>query len=255
MGAAVRSAARSVSFWFDDLVERGLDDLEPRPGLSGDRHVDVCIVGAGFTGLWAALAVRALEPGARILVVEREIAGFGASGRNGGWCSALFPVSDDDLERRHGRRAAAAMRQALVDTVHEVERSAAELGIDCDFVRAGTRSLIRGPVAEAAAEAEIAGARRLGVAHPVREDTEPLGPSLRDPDCASLHPGKLVRGLARAAEDRGVEIAERTRVVDWGAHEVAPTGAPSGATGSSWRPRPGVRPCPPRGGGSGRCTP
>ena len=82
---------RRTSFWLDDLVERGLDDLAPRPALPGDVRADVCIVGAGFTGLWTAVSVLSREPDARVVVLEREFAGFGASGRNGGW--ALFSAA------------------------------------------------------------------------------------------------------------------------------------------------------------------
>jgi len=80
---------RSLSLWFDQLDE----PLQPRPGLRGDTTVDVAIVGGGFTGLWTAYYLQASDPSLRIAVLESEIAGFGASGRNGGWCSALYPVS------------------------------------------------------------------------------------------------------------------------------------------------------------------
>ena len=78
--------------------------------LDGDLDVDVCVVGAGFTGLWTAYALLAADPRVRVAVLEAEIAGFGASGRNGGWCSALFPASTAALARRHGRDAALALR-------------------------------------------------------------------------------------------------------------------------------------------------
>ena len=83
---------RSLSLWHDSLGET----LTQRAGLSGaqtSQQWDVVIMGAGYTGLWSALALAKNEPGLSILVVEKDIAGFGASGRNGGWCSALFPTS------------------------------------------------------------------------------------------------------------------------------------------------------------------
>ena len=87
------SGALAGVLWMDQVVADG-DDLAPRPPLDGDTEVDVAIVGAGFTGLWTAYHLLRGDPGLRVLVVERQVAGFGASGRNGGWCSALFPASD-----------------------------------------------------------------------------------------------------------------------------------------------------------------
>jgi glycine/D-amino acid oxidase-like deaminating enzyme len=206
----VRDAGRS--FWLDDLVAKGLDDLAPRPSLPGDVAADVCVVGAGFTGLWTAVSVLEREPGAKVVVLEREIAGFGASGRNGGWCSALFPIGPAELARRHGRGPADAMTAAMTDAVAEVGRAAAALGIDCDFDRQGTYALVRSPLADRSAAAEQAEAAEAGLPVPERRTDPVLGDVLRTEACASLHPGKLVRGLARAAERLGARLFERTRV-------------------------------------------
>ncbi len=203
---------REVSFWLDDLVTKGIDDLAPRPALPGDVAADVCVVGAGFTGLWTAVSVLEREPDARVVVVEREFAGFGASGRNGGWASAIFPVGHAELVRRHGADAATAMTVAMVDTVAEVGRAAAALGIECDFDRKGTYSLIRSELADRAAADEQHEAEEAGLAVPTRISGDALGGALFTEACASLHPGKLVRGLARAAEELGARIFEGTRV-------------------------------------------
>src|SRR5690606_17577626 len=80
---------RGLSFWHDSVSS----DLHPRAGLPGDLDVDVAIVGGGLTGLWTAYYLARRDPALRIAVLEKHIAGFGASGRNGGWCSALFPAS------------------------------------------------------------------------------------------------------------------------------------------------------------------
>ena len=93
---------RALSYWHDTVP----DDLSPRPPLPGDVEADVAIIGAGLTGLWTAYYLNQAEPGMRIVMLEKHIAGFGASGRNGGWCSALFPASTAALERRHGLEAA-----------------------------------------------------------------------------------------------------------------------------------------------------
>jgi glycine/D-amino acid oxidase-like deaminating enzyme len=204
--------ARSVSFWLDDLAAKGLDDLAPRPALPGDVAANVCVVGAGFTGLWTAVSVLEREPDARVVVVEREFAGFGASGRNGGWASAIFPVGPAELARRHGTDAAQAMTSAMTDTVAEVGRASTALGIDCDFTRKGTYALVRSGLADRAAGLEQQEAREAGLPVPERRSDPSLGETLWTEACASLHPGKLVRGLARAAEERGARIFERTRV-------------------------------------------
>lgn len=73
------------SFW----LETSGDDLTPRPQLARSMEVDVVVLGAGYTGLWTAYYLLNTNPGLEVAVVEKEIAGFGASGRNGGWCSSL----------------------------------------------------------------------------------------------------------------------------------------------------------------------
>ena len=70
-----------VSFWYADLG--GLPTR--RAPLDGDTTADVCIVGAGYTGLWSAWYLKRADPTLDVLVVEKDFAGFGASGRNGGW--------------------------------------------------------------------------------------------------------------------------------------------------------------------------
>ncbi|CAM5312900.1 NAD(P)/FAD-dependent oxidoreductase [Leifsonia shinshuensis] len=214
---------RSVGYWFDSIAEAE-DGFRPRPALAGDETVDVAIVGAGLTGLWTAYYLQELDPGLRILLLEREVAGFGASGRNGGWCSALFPWSASALAARYGRDAAVAQRQAMVDTVDEVGRVAAAEGIDCDYVRGGTVTFARDRVQLAAAQAEFAESEEFGVDRVSLAGTESVRSRYGVPDavaatltpaCARVHPAKLVRGLARAVERRGATIAEGTEVLGW----------------------------------------
>src|SRR3954451_25232011 len=103
---------RSRSFWLETLG----DPYDPRPSLSGDISADVAIVGAGYTGLWTAYYLTEADPWLRVIVLEAETAGFGASGRNGGWCSASLPTSLEALAARHGRDAALALHRALVES-------------------------------------------------------------------------------------------------------------------------------------------
>jgi glycine/D-amino acid oxidase-like deaminating enzyme len=211
---------RGLSLWWDTLPE----PIRARPGLPGDMDVDVAIVGAGYTGLWTARYLAIADPGLRIVVLEAEVAGFGASGRNGGWCSALFASSDAKLTSEHGADAAPRMRAAMQDTVDEVGRAAAEDGIDCHFAKGGTVVAARGPAQVMRAKEEIAQARRFGATETDLEWLEP-GPAhdrmgatrvlgaTYTPHCAAIHPARLARGLADALERRGVPIYEGTPVV------------------------------------------
>jgi glycine/D-amino acid oxidase-like deaminating enzyme len=205
----------SLSFWHGTAGA-----LTPRAPLAGDTDADVAIIGGGLTGLWTAWYLRQREPAAKIVVLEKDIAGFGASGRNGGWCSALFPRSTASLTRKHGLPAALAMRRAMVATVDEVGRAASEAGIDADYLKGGTVAYARSEVQLRAARAEVDEAAGYGVDRLELWDSSrvraagALGASY-DPACARVHPAKLVRGLAASVERGGVTIAEQTEVIEW----------------------------------------
>ncbi|MDY7086837.1 MAG: FAD-dependent oxidoreductase [Actinomycetota bacterium] len=201
MGDAV-----TPSFWLS-----ALGPVTPRPPLPGDRSYDVAIAGGGYTGLWTAYYLSQVAPSLRVAVLEAQYCGFGASGRNGGWASGLFPVSEARLARRYGSERAAAMHAALADAVDEVGRVADDEGIDCHYAKGGTISLARSP-------AQLRRARRSAGFLPREEAaaicnaSDVLG-GVYSPDCAALHPARLVRGLATVVADRGADIFEGTRVM------------------------------------------
>ncbi|MEU3452754.1 FAD-dependent oxidoreductase [Micromonospora sp. NPDC006766] len=210
---------QDLSYWLSSLDE----PLTPRPGLAGDTDADVAIVGAGYTGLWTAYYLALADPSLRIVVLEKEIAGYGASGRNGGWCSALLPTSLPALARRHGRDRALDMQRAMHETVREVGRVVAAEGIDCDWRAGGTVVLARSDVQLGRARAAVAEAREYGLADEdlvlldaaeaaARCHAEGVRGGTYTPHCAAVHPAKLVRGLAEAVERRGVRVFERTPV-------------------------------------------
>jgi glycine/D-amino acid oxidase-like deaminating enzyme len=208
---------RSLSLWWDAIES----PLQVRPPLRGDLQTDVCIVGAGFTGLWTAHALSTADPSLRVAVVEAEVAGFGASGRNGGWCSALFATSDAALARRHGFEAMLSMRAAMRDTVDVVGATAAAEGIDCHFTKGGTLTVARTPGQRARAEHDLASARQLGMGEEdlCWLDADETGRRIGvegalgatfTPHCAVLQPALLARGLADAVTRRGVSLFETT---------------------------------------------
>ena len=210
---------RRRSMWLDLLVE----SLAPRPTLPGPADADVAIVGAGYTGLWTAYYLARADPHLRIAVLEKEIAGFGASGRNAGWVSPWFPASLATIARAHGRDKAVAMQRAMFDTVDEVGRVAAAEGIQARYHRGGVLTLATAPEQLARVREEPEHYRRWGVGADeimwidpaaVRERIAVagcLGASYLT-RCACLDPARLVRGLARVVEDLGVRIYERTPV-------------------------------------------
>ena len=213
------SGYQRLSLWWETVPA----PLPTRPALREDLDVDVCIVGGGFTGLWTAHALAVAEPSLRVAVLEREVAGFGASGRNGGWCSALFATSDAALARRHGLNAMQAMRRAMEETIDVVGATAASEGIDCHFAKGGTVVLVRSEAQRVRALAEVDEARSLGLGEDhlrwlgPAETAELIGASdvlgsTFTPHCAALQPALLARGLADAAERRGVRIFEHTEV-------------------------------------------
>lgn len=220
--------SRDLSLWWDQLADDDPTELTARPPLDGDTTADVVVVGAGLTGLWTAYYLHEADPGLDVLVVEQEVAGFGASGRNGGWCSALFPQSGGALARRHGPQAARELRAAMRDTVVEVGGVARAEGIECDFAYGGTVTLARSATQLARIREEVADAQRwgdedelldaAGVAEHVRATCVVGG--AYTPDCARVQPARLTRGLARVAESRGARLAEGTRALRVSPHAV-----------------------------------
>ena len=116
----------------------------------------MCIVGAGYTGLWTAYYLRRLDPSLDVLVVEAETVGFGASGRNGGWCSALLPRASTRSPAGTAARRSLAMRRTMIDTVAEVGEVVAAEGSTATSPRGGTVVVARNPAQLVRAGAEVA---------------------------------------------------------------------------------------------------
>ena len=209
--------------WSSDGHEQGPYAASPAHGPSSPSlpaRADVVIVGGGFTGLWTAHYLLLADPSLDVLVLEAEQVGFGASGRNGGWVSALWPVGPEALARRRGRGAALAMLEELRHTVDEVGRATESAGIECGFRKGGSLALARSDAQVVRARAEVAHAEQWGTGTrwlDAPEATERLAASrvrgaTFTPHCARVHPRRLVVGLAATVRSQGAEVAEGVRV-------------------------------------------
>jgi glycine/D-amino acid oxidase-like deaminating enzyme len=209
-----------TSLWWDTLPAELTGSLgEP---LDGDARADVAIVGAGYTGLWAAYYLQEQQPDLDILIVEAQVAGFGASGRNGGWASALFPGSMDALARLSNRGEAVRMQRTMNATVAEIGRVTDRHNWDIQYQRGGTIRLARTQVQVQRMRDEVAYYHDWGFsdqdyryleaaeAATLFDATDNLGGAYT-PHCAAIHPARLVRSLAAEVVRRGARIAEHTR--------------------------------------------
>ena len=207
---------RSAVFWTEDLP----DSLRPaRPPLRGTVNTDLVIVGAGYTGLWTALLAKLRHPDQRVVVVEANRVGWAASGRNGGFCEASLTHGHENGARRWPDEIETLERLGM-ENLDQIEATVAELGLDVHFERTGQLAPAIEPhqldwldqwreeasgdpdvvyLDEAEAQASVASPTYLGAIWEKR-------------NCALVHPARLAAELARAAEERGVEIFERSRV-------------------------------------------
>ncbi|MEW1827184.1 FAD-binding oxidoreductase [Streptomyces sp. NPDC088196] len=203
-----------ISHWFSELPT-------PRPALPGDRDADVCIVGAGLTGLWTAYYLKLADPTLQITVLEAEFAGFGASGRNGGWASGLVPGARDRLAKQYGRNAVLDYQRAMNEAVDEIIAVAEREGIDADIVKGGTLRVARTPAQASRLRHKTEADHDWGVTDAVMLTPEEAAERIRiegmtaaawTPHCARLQPAALVRGLADVVVRLGVSLYEKSPV-------------------------------------------
>jgi glycine/D-amino acid oxidase-like deaminating enzyme len=210
-----------------------------RAPLDGDREADVCIVGAGYTGLWTAYYLKRADPSLEVVVLERQHAGFGASGRNGGWLSGLLAGSRERWAAEVGRDPVVAAQRAMFATVDEVARVCDEEGIECDLVKAGSLDVARSEPALARLREKLAYHRSWGFGDDWYESDRTLGVegvrgAVFTPHCARVHPVKLVRGLAEAVERLGVTIYESTPCTEMVAGATPSALAAGGRVRARW---------------------
>ncbi len=220
-----------ISFWFQEI---GGPPQVLRPALIGEAEADICIIGAGYTGLWSAYYLKKAAPHLRITVLEQRFAGFGASGRNGGWLTGGFAWNHGRYARDAGEDAVRAMVRAMNGTVEEVIRVARAEGIEADILPTDELLIATNPAQLARLQDELAlrshwgEAARLSMlsADAVAERIKIPGSlgALRISDVARIQPAKLVRGLADAVERLGVVIHEGSKVTTLAPGQVETTG-------------------------------
>ena len=208
---------REKSYW---LTTR---DYRPGETLKADLNVDVAIVGGGFTGLSTAYHLKKAEPGLRVAIMESQVVGFGASGRNGGFNMTLFGLTLGVTALRFGKAKARASHHYMEKAVDLLRDLVAELNLDCDyehpgFLRVATTQTYRRRILE-----EIELAHRLGLEgiHWLEKDQldrqvssdRYLG-AWWEPRCGILNPAKLAWSWRDVLDPMGVKIYEHTPVIE-----------------------------------------
>ena len=221
-GEAALRDARPACFWLDRP-----DAPEPAPPLHEDTTADLAVVGAGFTGLWTALLAKERDPSADVVLLEGRAAGWAASGRNGGFCSASLTHGLANGLERFGPDMPVLDRLGR-ENLDEIAATVARHGIDCGFERTGELAVATRPWQLPGLWDHAAAARRLAAASgapgapPELLDAAAVRAELASPafygglwdrdGCAIVDPARLAWGLRRACLDAGVRIYEQTPV-------------------------------------------
>ena len=217
MTAAVDYGRRSL--WLDTLGA----PIVPRDRLQGETTADVVIVGAGFIGLWTAYWLARAEPALEIVVLEAEIAGYGAAGRNAGFVSAGIAGQARIYLARGGWDGVQRAERAMIDGIDSIGEVVASEGIECGWTKGGSLRIATSHAQLERVRAGVQSRRRSGLDEAGVELLDGAGVAKRlrvsgviggafTPHCARVQPGRLVRGLAEACERRGVRIFEGSRV-------------------------------------------
>lgn len=221
-------------FWIEQAL---FTDGELAPALQGEQRADVCIVGGGFTGLWTAIQAKRQDPALDIAIIESDLCGAGASGRNGG-CLLTWSAKFFTLRRLFGE----------AEAIRLVKASEAAVGHIAEFCRAhdiDAELRLDGTLYTATSQAQV------GVLDPVMRALEDCGihsyfslprdevarrsgsarnlAGVFSPIAATVHPGKLVRGLRREALAMGIRIYERSPMLDFSAGHPAVVRTPCGS--------------------------
>ncbi|WP_084025796.1 FAD-binding oxidoreductase [Mesorhizobium sp. LNHC252B00] len=211
-----------ASFWVDQALGEEPNAERDARILEGDLKVDVCIVGGGFTGLWTAIRLLEHDPSLEVAVVEAELSGTGASGRNGGVMSDWW-MEVDTLRKHFGVEGAKQLAGAVGTAADDIQSFCKQEGIEANIARAGWFWTATNQAQIASMEHMIEATQSLGMDIYERVGADELAArlgssihrmGLRDPSGGSLHPARLARGLRRSAIKRGVKVFERSPVLE-----------------------------------------
>jgi putative aminophosphonate oxidoreductase len=207
-------------FWIAQALRE--EDAPPPRALEGDARADLCIVGGGFTGLWTAILVKQARPELEVVLLEADVCGAGASGRNGG-CVLTWSTKFFTLQRLYGEAEAVRLVRASEQAVLDIEHFCAAHGIDCEWRRDGTLFTATSAAQVGASDAVMAALLERGVSSWSRMEPQQLQRRAGSrahlegwfsPMAATVQPGKLVRGLRRVAIRLGVRVYENTPMVE-----------------------------------------
>ena len=216
----MNNAFGDLSFWFDSLESVTVAPLEPLP-----EQTDCVIVGAGFTGLWTAYYLQRWAPELDITVLEAHTAGYGASGRNGGWCMGETEGLDHYLENPVTRAGGQALQQQMFDTVDEIGRISQGENIDCHYAKGGWLHVARYPHHVKSLQDWVGEKHAQGCTEadyrwlPPQEAGKRLSyagtlGAVYASNCAVIQPARLARGLADTLREKGVRIIEQTPALE-----------------------------------------
>jgi glycine/D-amino acid oxidase-like deaminating enzyme len=206
-----------VVLWLEQAL--AADPGRPCPPLAGAVRADVCVIGGGYTGLWAAIEIAEQAPDATVVLLEREGCGFGASGRNGGWATGWHDELDA-LAAKFGEAEALRLATRSSWAIDRLEQFSSERGIDIGLRRRGALWTATSPAQLGSWDGAVAACAQHGRSRylelldgeNLRARTGsplPLA-GVRQTDAAAIDPARLVRGLRRAALELGVRIYEGT---------------------------------------------
>lgn len=213
-------ADTKLSWW---LAEAHRENGTAAPPLAGETSCDVCIVGGGYSGLWTAIQLKESDPSVDVVLIEREMCGSGASGRNGGFVLSWW-AKLATLVKLFGAEEGIRLAEASADAVTAIGKFCEANGIDAHYRHEGwlwaaTNRAQLGSWEEAISVAGRHGRQPFEVLSSERVAAEAgssthLG-GVYEPTAATVQPALLARGLRRVALERGVRIYEHTPMSRW----------------------------------------
>jgi glycine/D-amino acid oxidase-like deaminating enzyme len=210
---------RAKSFW----LEQASSGYVESPALEGMVRADVLIIGGGFTGLSSAYHLKREHPGLRVVLVESDVVGFGASGRNAGFAMTLFGPTFGTTALRFGRQRAVEAHRYMEHAVSYIGELVRARNLSCDYEYPGFLRVATTPAYARRIQAEIELARSLGIdgiewidaeSTRARVDSPTYLGAWHEPHCALINPARFARELKRVALTAGVEIYERSPVTN-----------------------------------------